>query len=415
MTDKDLSREKIVISGAAKATEGVPGSVHIGVPAGIGSEVVTCTGKSINYLQLEKKRWPPMVGAQLEKISSLWEKSKKPLLAVGLAAIREDIPELLSELSKKYHIPVVLTPMAKGIFEEDHPYYAGVLFHALSDIVAETYKEADLVIGIGYDPVELNYKDWMPAVPLVHIDNKEADVDTVKVPEVINIVGSIQEALEKLLETGIPPKLWDKSVLRSRREKITRRLTPDAETFGPIAVLKELREFLPTEGILTVDVGAHLHLVGQMWQTPEPGKLLMTNGWSGMGFAIPAAMAAKLCNPDLPVVALLGDGGFYMTAGELAAVKRLQLKIVFVVLYDQSLSLIDIKQSKKGFDSAYGTELAVNEEEATNHYFGIPVLCVTSKFQFKQALKKAFEASSSVVIEAHIDKTEYTELVLRQN
>ena len=83
--------------------------------------------------------------------------------------------------------------------------------------------------------------------------------------------------------------------------------------------------------VLTVDVGAHLHLIGQQWRTPEPQKLLMTNGWSSMGFAIPAALAAKICHPELLVAAIMGDGGFLMGVGELATAKRLNLKIVFVV------------------------------------------------------------------------------------
>jgi acetolactate synthase-1/2/3 large subunit len=397
----------------ATATEGVPGPVHIGVPAGIANETISGTGNPFNYLQLEKKRWAPLVEAQLEKVKLLWNKSKKPVLAVGMAAVREDIQNLLLSFSEKHNIPVALTPMAKGLFPEHHPHYAGVLFHALSNIVSETYKEADLVIGLGYDPVEFNYEEWMPAVPLIHIDTeKEADVDSGKIPEVFNIIGSLDEALSILLNLDSEQKHWNKRVLHERKERLLQKLTPNPEIFGPLTVVKELRKILPDEGILTVDVGAHLHLIGQMWQTPAPQKLLMTNGWSAMGFAIPAAMAAKLCKPDLPVVALLGDGGFYMTVGELAAVKRLNLKIVFVVLYDQSLSLIHIKQNKKGFNAEYGTDLGPVENEATNHYFGIRVLPAKNEVQFKHALKEAFAATDATVIEAHIDKSEYQKLVL---
>ena len=68
------------------------------------------------------------------------------------------------------HMPVIFTPMAKGILDEAHPCYAGVLFHGLSDIVAETNQQADLVIALGYDPVEFNYEDWMPDAPLISLD-----------------------------------------------------------------------------------------------------------------------------------------------------------------------------------------------------------------------------------------------------
>jgi len=310
---------------------------------------------------------------------------------------------------------VVLTPMAKGLFPEDHPMYAGVLFHALSNIVAETYGEADLVIGVGYDPVEFNYEDWMPQVPLIHIDSKDADLNTTQIPEVLNINGNLKTALNELLKLGNAPKKWDQSRLVEQREKLVQQLTPKPGSFGPLAVLHELRLALPEEGILTVDVGAHLHLAGQQWHTPAPQKLLMTNGWSGMGFALPAALAAKMCNPDLPVVALMGDGGFYMTAGELATARRLNLKVVFVVIYDNSLSLINIKQAKKGYDQHYGTDLTVLPEEPVNHYFGMPVIRANDLVTYQKALEEAFKADGPVVLEVLVDPSEYKKIVLKAN
>lgn len=407
--------EDIILKAAGIATSDVPGPVHIGVPAGIGTQQVRETGNELEYLRVEKKRWSPLVPEQVRKIEKLWTKSEKPVFAVGMAAVRAGVKDWIVELAEKNNIPVVLTPMAKGIFPEDHPLYAGVLFHALSDMVAETHGEADLVVGIGYDPVEFNYEDWMPAVPLIHIDEKEADVDTGKLREVLNVTGSIEMALRELMKLNSPSKKWNLDELAGRKRRMFQKLLPPPETFGPRAILHELREALSAEGILTVDVGAHLHLLGQQWRTPSPEKLLMTNGWSGMGFAIPAAMAAKLNNPTLPVVALLGDGGFYMTVGELAAVKRLHLNIVFVVIYDQSLSLIHIKQKKKAHNPHYGTDLDLLAEVSTNHYFGVPVLRATDLVSYKQALGTALRTQGPVVLEVFADASEYSDLLLRPN
>lgn len=110
-----------------------------------------------------------------------------------------------------------------------------------------------------------------------------------------------------------------------------RDLASDTDIFGPSAVLDKLRKKLPADGILTCDVGAHLHLIGQKWITPDPDTLLMTNGWSSMGFARPAAIAAKLCRPDKNVACVVGDGGFLMASGELATALRLELNIVFIL------------------------------------------------------------------------------------
>ncbi|WP_321997908.1 thiamine pyrophosphate-binding protein [Draconibacterium orientale] len=407
--------EEIILKGAGIATDDRPGAVHIGIPAGIGGNQVQKVKAEVDYLRLEKKRWSPLVADQIAKVEKLIQKCKKPVLAVGLSAVHAKINEQLVALAEKLQAPVVLTPMAKGLFPENNPLYAGVLFHALSNQVAKVYSQADLVIGIGYDPVEFNYEDWMPEVPLIHIDQQEADVENGKIPEVFSVLGPLEVAFAELLKLKVGAKEWELQVLEANKLQLFEKLTPKAGSFGPLAVVDELRKVLPDEGILTVDVGAHLHLVGQQWRTPKPEKLLMTNGWSGMGFAIPAALAAKLCNPDLPVAALMGDGGFLMMVGELATAKRLNLNIVFVVIYDESLSLISIKQNKKHFDSAYGTDLNVLNTEPTNHYFGVPVVRVTNSDAYKIALEKAFAGDGPVVIEAVVSNNEYEDLVLQAN
>ena len=85
--------------------------------------------------------------------------------------------EPLRHFIERQRLPVILTPMAKGLLDEDHPCYVGVLFHGLSDIVAQTIQQADLVLALGYDPVEFNYEDWMPKAPLMSIDTVPADIE----------------------------------------------------------------------------------------------------------------------------------------------------------------------------------------------------------------------------------------------
>jgi len=404
--------QEIILKAAGIATSETPGPVHIGVPAGIGQKKAPQIKSSVDYLRLEKKKWSPLVHDQFKKAKEHWLNCKKPVMAIGLSSVRAGVKNQIVELAEKFQVPVILTPMAKGIFPENHSLYGGVLFHALTDHVAKVYTKADLIIGIGYDPVEYNYEDWIPEVPLIHIDSKEADIDKSKYPAVFNVVGNIENSLIELLESTASPKEWDIGFLQKQKEKLLKKLIPKKNTFGPVTIIHDLREKLPENGILTVDVGAHLHLIGQQWKTPDPQKLLMTNGWSSMGFAIPAALAAKLCNPGLPVAALMGDGGFLMMAGELATAKRLGLKIVFIVVFDNSLSLIRIKQERKKLQSGYGTNLLLLAEKPTNHYFGVPVFRAENREEYRKSLQKAFDASGPVVIEALTDGNEYDDLVL---
>jgi acetolactate synthase-1/2/3 large subunit len=406
---------EIILKAAGIAVSEVPGPVHIGVPAGIGLILADETDKLVNYLRLEKDSAVEKLSESINQAETAIQMAKKPLLAIGLTAVHAQLKDLITQLAEKFNIPVLLTPMAKGLFPENHPLYAGVLFHALSNHVAETYREADLVIGIGYDPVEFNYEEWMPRVPLIHIDNQPADIDREEYSEVIDITGNLNDLLERFLLFQSEKKNWNQQALLARKEEIFRRLTPKEGSFGPLSIVYELRKVLPDDGILTVDVGAHLHLIGQMWHTPSPEKLLMTNGWSSMGFAIPAALAAKLCHPELQVAVLMGDGGFLMTVGELATAKRLNLKIVFIVIYDNSLSLIRIKQGKKNYDNHYGTDLNDLPIEPTNHYFGVPVIRATNLAEYQTALQKAFTSDGPTVIEAVVNENDYDDLVLKSN
>jgi len=133
----------LILKGANIATEEYPGSVHIGVPAGIGQQIVGESNNSINYLRIEKES-PESQNAEFYKeLAHFFSLAKRPVLAVGLSAVRAGVQNKILQIAEKFQLPVILTPMAKGMFSEDHPLYTGVLFHALSDMVAETYKKAD--------------------------------------------------------------------------------------------------------------------------------------------------------------------------------------------------------------------------------------------------------------------------------
>jgi acetolactate synthase-1/2/3 large subunit len=130
-----------------------------------------------------------------------------------------------------------------------------------------------------------------------------------------------------------------------------------------------------------------------------------------MGFGLPAAIAAKLARPDLPVVCIVGDGCFQMTCGELAVAAREKLAIPFVVLDDQWLSLIKVKQERRSLEH-YGTALFSSDCPAPPaHYFGVPVVGVRTAAELESALVDALRASTPTVIEARVDPSHYSETV----
>jgi acetolactate synthase-1/2/3 large subunit len=387
-----------------------PGPVHVGLPAGMGGDPA-----GDEDVRPEPPVGPPAPdAAALDRMVRLFGNARKPVLAVGWTAVRAGVRPLLARIAERTGAPIVLTPMAKGMCSEDHPCYAGVLNHALSDQVGLTHQQADLVVGVGFDPVELNYEDWIPNVPVLHLDTAPADLDRDRYHLAGEVVGDLGASLRRLAQADLPKTAWDLDELGARRTKMLARLEPPAGSFGPRAVLAGLRKALPRDGIMACDVGAHLHLIGQQWRTPEPDCLLMTNGWSSMGFAIPAAIAAKLCRPQKPVCCVVGDGGFLMMVGEMATAMRLGLPIVFVLMTDGSLSLIRIKQQRKGY-AEYGTPLYGAKYESARSFFGVPVLPAHDEPAYRQALAEAFAMDGPVIVEAFIDGREYDDLLLKGN
>jgi acetolactate synthase-1/2/3 large subunit len=405
---EDAVRE-ILIGAAQTATAARQGPVHVGLPAGL-SSLKAADGAPV----APQPALPPPDPDKIEAAARLIADSRKPVMAIGLGAVRAKVGAKALALAERYQMPVVITPMAKGVIAETHPLYAGVLFHALSDVVGQTHREADLVVAIGYDPVEFNYESWMPNAPLVSLDTEPVDIDTSQYVVACDAVGDIEGALDGLLAKTAVAKQWDLAALAERRAGMFARLAPGEGAFGPKSALAVLREVLPQDGIMTCDVGAHTHLIGQQWPTPAPGLQIMTNGWSTMGFGIPSAIAAKLTCPEKAVCAVVGDGGFLMTVGELATAVRYGVKVVIVLFTDNDLALIRIKQEKKG-NPIYGTPIRSQGAIGAANLFGVPVSTASTPEDFRAQLQAAFAADGPRVVEALLDSREYDDVVLRKD
>jgi acetolactate synthase I/II/III large subunit len=404
--------DQVLAQAVQIAMSGLPGSVHLGIPEDLGPR--QAPEHYADYPLPAPAPDAEPLKASLTAMEKTFSASRKPVLAVGLSAVRADVADLIVKIAEKHHLPVILTPMAKGLMSEDHPWYAGVLFHALSDRVAQTHSQADLVIGVGYDPIEFNYEDWMPASTLIHLDIVPADINRMVWPKVLDVTGKIRTSLERLAALAPIASEWDKKALMERTEAMFKAMEPAPGSFGARAALKILREVLPQDGIMACDVGAHTHLIGQMWRTPAPGLQLMTNGWSTMGFGVPAAIAAKICKPEKKVVCVTGDGGFLMMAGEMAIARRLKLPVVFVLLADRKLELIRLKQNNKKFIN-YGTDLDEPECPTPNYVFGVPVVSASNADEYRAALEAAFATDGPVIIEAKIKPGDYDDLILRKH
>lgn len=386
------------------ALEEYPGPVHLGIPSDLAD--LQARVEKEEYINNRSDEYESLVD---DEVTGLLEYAQKPLLVIGLTAARAGIRDEINTFLDKHKLPLILTPMAKGLVDEDHECYCGVLFHAASDRLSEVINEADIVIGLGYDPVELNYEAWLPDVPLIHLNTVSTDMpEGIMVKQVKGPLGGLLSMIEPLFK---PSMDWDLSSIWECRESIQGLIRKDYENFGPVKILNILREMLPSKTSLCLDVGSHLHLFGQYWKTGREGKLMITNGWSGMGFGIPAAIASALNMPDIPVVCVSGDGGFLMTCGELITARRMNLGVLFIILADRELNLIRLKEQRRGHEPM-AVDICEDKLIGEKSFLGVPVISCYDESTLRDTLTGLFPMKGPLLLELYIDASDYQKLVI---
>jgi acetolactate synthase-1/2/3 large subunit len=337
--------------------------------------------------------------------TQLLAKAKRPVVLAGIGATRAGATDALVRFADEVSVPVVVSPMAKGVFPEEHPMFAGVLDMACNQLLWQLLEESDLIIAAGFDAVEL-IKPWRIATPVLHIDALQ-NTDQIYASDV-ECVGDVGAVLDWLRESWSGQPRWipkDVAAHRARLENAYYQGRVEGH-LNPTDVVDVVRAAMPRDTIATTDVGSHKLLVGQGWRTHTPRGLLMTNGLSSMGFGVPAAIAAKLACPSQPVVALVGDGGFAMAATEIRLAAARGLPIVFVVLVDGSLNRIELKQMAQEYPST-----ATRIEDIDLVGLATAMDCdgvrAESTAELEKALIEVESLRRPLVVEARIDPSQY--------
>ncbi|HVH58545.1 MAG TPA: thiamine pyrophosphate-binding protein [Vicinamibacterales bacterium] len=387
------------------AARGRPGPVHVNCPgdvmASILSEGLRPSDSPTRVLARRSAGSLRSRGSLATLARDLLTAARKPLLLVGLGARGPADAAAIRSLCSARNIAAMVTYKAKGVVPDDHPWFAGLFTNAT--IEQPMMDECDLLIGMGLDPVELIPRGWKRDQPIVYCG--PWSVEDAHVPFAVQFVTDVASAAREI-EALLAPTAWDPDRVRRHLDEQRRQIDVPADGLSSQRVVQIAAARLAAAGRVTVDAGAHMFPATMLWPVSCPNGMLLSNGLSTMGFALPAAIGAALLDRDRPVIALTGDGGLLMCAGELLTAAREKLRIITIVFSDASLSLIEIKQQARGLEPA-GVALGAIDWQALAGSFGVRSWTATTEAELDRAAGEALACDGPTLIEAKIDRSNY--------
>ena len=388
----------------ARATEGRPGPIHMDVPI----SVADAPASGLGVLRRPALPVAPAETEDLQQARNLVASAKRPLIVAGVDAVNDDAGSALLHAAELLNAPVITTYKAKGLIPEDHPLSLGGagLSPKADRIIMPLIAQADVILAVGYDPIEMRtgwQAPWDPDTQTV-IDITAEPNHHYMHQASCNIVGDCSATLGTLLPDAAI-STWPDNAPDTVRSELQTAFAPD-EQWGPGAAIATCRDVLPSDTLATADSGAHRILLSQMWTCNFPRALMQSSGFCTMGCAVPLAMGAQIAEPDRTVVSFSGDAGFLMVMGELATAAELALKTIFVVFVDASLALIDLKQRQRQLQRG-GVDIGHVDFAAIAKGFGGHGHTVKSEEELRKALTLAQNSDRFTVIAVQIDRESY--------
>jgi acetolactate synthase-1/2/3 large subunit len=355
---------RVVAAAFHVATTGRPGPVLVDVPKDVANAPMEWYWpESLDDLDLPGYR-PVTEGdpAQIRRAAELMLAAERPVLYVGGGVLKARATEALRALAERTSMPVVTTLMARGAFPDSHPLCLGMPGMHGNYTAVTSMQRADLLVALGArfdDRVTGNVATFAPDAKVVHVDIDAAELGKVRRPDA-GIVGDCRQVIEELLraleasglvvggpEPGSPaarrPDLgpwW--AQLDRWREELPVHYEPAAEggLIKPQMVVEALRDLSPEDTVVASGVGQHQMWASQYWRFDHPYTWVNSGGAGTMGFAVPAAIGAKVGRPDRTVWAIDGDGCFQMTAQELVTATAERIPVKVAILNNAYLGMV---------------------------------------------------------------------------
>lgn len=354
--------------------------------------------------------------ADIDGVVQKIKEAKLPVLLVGMRASAEAETEAIRHLVKNTGLPVVETFQGAGIISRDLEKHffgrVGLFRNQPGDMLL---KRSDLVIAVGYDPIEYEARNWNAEkdARVIVIDEAPMEIDSYMQP-VVELIGSIAKTIEQVSAACGEYALTEDSsryleTLQTKLSSGEQDVHSAADTLHPLEIVDALQQKVTDNMTLTVDVGSHYIWMARHFRSYEPRHLLFSNGMQTLGVALPWAIAAALVRPEEKIISVSGDGGFLFSAQELETAVRLNQNITHIIWNDGAYNMVEFQEEMK-YNRSSGVKFGPVDFVKYAEAFGAKGLRATSKEGLLAAIDEGLATDGPVIIDVPVDYSDNAEL-----
>ncbi len=406
---KDLAR--CLRSAFAIATTGRQGPVLVDIPKDV--TMALCAWEPQSQAEraaaravLEARWQPPIPETELAEAAAMINASRRPLLYAGGGIISAGASPELKELAERLKAPVALSLMGHGAFPSAHPLCTGLIGMHGAKASNMAASKADLIIALGTrfsDRVVSNVSSFAHGAGVLHID-----IDPAEINKNIQSGRALKGDIKAILKALVPLVMARDSSDWNGDIDAWKKIRPSShhadKALHPRFIMEEIHAGVPSDAIITTEVGQHQMWTAQFYPFSSPRSFLSSGGLGTMGFGTGAAMGAQVAHPGRQVVHIAGDGSFRMNCAELATIAHYDLPILIIVMNNGTLGMVRQWQSMF-FDGRHAATTLNRPPDFVKlaDAFGVEAWRAADASSFKAALAKALESRRPCLIECAID------------
>ncbi len=400
------SLSEVMTNAIRIATSGKNGASFISIPQDVISSPVE--SKAISLCQ------KPSLGVPSEQdINDVIEAIKNasfPVLLAGMRSSSAEETNAIRKLVERTNLPVVETFQGAGVISrelENHFFGRVGLFR--NQVGDELLRKSDLVVTIGYDPIEYEASNWNKELDtqIINIDEVQAEITNYMQPKK-ELIGNIAKTIEmisvKVDEPFINQQHLDElEQLRTHIDEETGiKATHEEVILHPVEIIESMQKVLTDDTTVTVDVGSHYIWMARNFRSYNPRHLLFSNGMQTLGVALPWAISAALVRPNTQVVSVAGDGGFLFSSQDLETAVRKNLNIIQLIWNDGKYNMVEFQEEMK-YKRSSGVDFGPVDFVKYAESFGAKGLRVTNQEELEAAIKEGYETDGPVLIDIPVN------------